>query len=126
MRLLGSLAQLIAGCILLMAGVLKFLGGAPEIALFEALEMEPFGRFLIGALEIMAALLLARRSTRATGALLAVGVMCGALIAHATHIGPTPGDDGGKHLGMLATLLLCSAYILIRDRKRLPIIGNTL
>lgn len=126
MRIIGTIAQLISAAILLIAGALKFLNDPGSIELFSLLGMEPLGRFLIGGIEVMAALLILRRSTRATGALLAVGVMCGALIAHSTHVGFTPGNDGGKHMAMLATVLICSAYILVRDRKRLPIIGNTL
>ena len=90
-----------------------------EVVLFTELGMEPQGRIIIGVIELTAgALLLSPQA--ATGALLAVGVMCGAIIAHLTVLGIDL-----KHSGLLLTVLLSSLIVLYVRRRDLPIIGST-
>jgi uncharacterized membrane protein YphA (DoxX/SURF4 family) len=55
--------------------------------IFENLGMEPGGRYLIAILELAAALLLLIPFSAPWGAILAWGVMSGALIAHLTKLG---------------------------------------
>ncbi|MGC9452930.1 MAG: DoxX family membrane protein [Oceanipulchritudo sp.] len=65
----------------------KFKGMDDSVSLFESLGMEPAGRYLIGSLEALAALLILFPLTVTTGALLGWGIMSGALLAHFTKIG---------------------------------------
>jgi len=118
-------AQGIAAAILFMASGMKFFGSADTVAIFQALGMEPAGRFLIAFIEMGAALLLISPFA-ASGAALAVSVMCGAIIAHCTQIGMVVDDDGGMHMLLLVAVFLASLYVLIARRKELPIIGGTL
>jgi len=78
--------RLIAAGILLPVAVQKLVGAGPSGLIFEALGMEPHGRIIIGLVELTAALLLLSPQA-ATGALLAIGVMLGAIIAHLTVLG---------------------------------------
>lgn len=78
------LARLLAAAALGYASYLKMVSSPHEIALFEQLEMEPVGRYLIGALEGLAALALLVPQSAIYGALLGLGVMCGAIIGHLT------------------------------------------
>ena len=69
------------------AGAAKFAGVTESVSLFEALGMEPGGRYLVGFLEWMAAFLLLLPFTITTGALLGWGILSGALLAHFTKVG---------------------------------------
>jgi hypothetical protein len=118
-------AQAIPAAVLLLMGVTKFMGTAGEVELFTLLEMEPHGRYLIGVLEVTAALLLLSPQA-AIGSLLTVGIMCGAIIAHATRIGLVFRDDGGMLFGLLVLVVTSATVVLIARRRELPVVGKTL
>jgi len=115
----------VAAGILLPMGFQKLLGGEMSQMLFGTLGMEPHGRVLVGLIEMTAALLLLSRH-KAAGALLAVGIMLGAIIAHATVLGVDVGGDGGRLVMMLGVVLLSSATVLVVRRRELPLVGSTL
>jgi putative oxidoreductase len=117
-------AQLVSAVILLMAAMMKFKGDPASIEVFTQLEMEPTGRYLIGAIELAAGLLLLSPFA-ATGALLAVGVMTGAIIAHATYLGLEVDGDGGRLVMLLFVVLICSTYVLLTRRRELPLLGSS-
>ncbi len=87
--------------------------------------MEPAGRYLIGVIELMGALLLLSPFA-ALGSVIVVAVMCGAIIAHVTQLGLVVNDDGGLLVGMLVVVLLCAGHVLVTRRKELPFVGSTL
>ena len=117
--------RLVAAGILLPVAYLKLTGGEIDVMLFGMLGMEPHGRITIGSIELVAALLLLSPQA-AIGALLAVGVMFGAIIAHLTVLGMDVGGDGGLHVLLLTVVLGTSASVLIARRRELPIVGSTL
>ena len=77
-------AKLLAAGILGYAAFLKLLSHQAEIDLFTQLGWEPHGRYLIGGLEILAALMLIVPQSTIYGAFLGLGVMLGAIIGHLT------------------------------------------
>jgi uncharacterized membrane protein YphA (DoxX/SURF4 family) len=120
------LAQIVAALIIGGAGVLKFAHNPSDIYVFQTLGMEPFGRFIIGALELSAALMLMSRAFAAVGSLLALGTMMGAAIAHATVLGLHVQGDGGLHVLLLALVVSSSVPVLLLKRRELPLVGRTL
>lgn len=118
--------QVIAGGILLWAGGIKFTAQPTDVFIFTELAMEPFGRNLIGALEVLAGGMLLTRSFAALGGLLGLGVMLGATIAHISVLGMIVQDDGGMHIGMLAIVIATTTSVTIGRRESLPFIGSTL
>ncbi|MBW2380342.1 MAG: DoxX family protein, partial [Deltaproteobacteria bacterium] len=115
--------RFLVAAILLPVGYSKLAAGGMDVMLFERLGMEPQGRIIIGLLEIIAGLLMLSPQA-ASGALLAVGIMFGAIIAHATVLGVDVGD-GGRHVAMLAFVLVSSVLVLYARRRDLPIIGKS-
>lgn len=118
-------ARGIAAILLLMAAGMKFIGDPAAIEIFVRLDMEPAGRFVVAFVEVLAALLLVSPFA-ALGSLLAVAIMLGASIAHATQLGVVVNDDGGMLFGMLLLVLACSSYVLVSLRKKIPLVGDTL
>jgi hypothetical protein len=88
--------------------------------------MEPTGRFIIGTIECVSALMLLTASYAALGALFGFGMMCGAFIAHTSVLGFDVRSDGGLHVVMLATVAVSTAVIVVVRRTTLPLIGSTL
>ncbi|MBC8404313.1 MAG: hypothetical protein H8E15_03725 [Planctomycetes bacterium] len=118
------LAQVVAASILIFASVMKFKGDPGAIEIFTKLEMEPGGRYIAAIFEMLAGLLLLS-SFAAFGSVLAIGMMAGALIAHATRLGLEVNNDGGALVGQLAIVLLSSLFVAISRRKEIPIIGSS-
>jgi len=118
-------AQGIAAMLLLLAAGMKFMGQPRSVAIFVSLDMDPAGRYLIAVIELAAALLLLSPFA-ALGSVVAVGVMCGAIIAHVTRLGLVVNNDGGMLVGMLVVVLLCASYVLFSRRKEIPLVGDTL
>lgn len=123
-KLLDLALRGIAAAVLLPVGYFKVIADSGSVALFTSLGMEPYGRVIIGLIEICAGLLLISPAP-APGALLAFSVMLGAIIAHTTEIGFDIGD-GGFHVGLLVVVLVSSVLVLVRHRGSLPLVGSTL
>ena len=112
--------RLVVAAVLIPVGYLKLSANELDVALFTQLGMEPHGRIIIGFTEITSALLLLSPQA-ATGALVALGVMLGAIIAHTTVLGFSI-----TYVPLLALVFLSSAIVLIARRGDLPIIGKSL
>jgi putative oxidoreductase len=117
--------RLIAAGVLMPVGSMKLFGDDMSVLLFDLLGMEPHGRIIVGVIEVTAALLLLSPQS-AIGALIAVGIMFGAIIAHITVLGVQVGGDGGRLVMMLVLVFASSAVVFIAQRRDLPIVGSTL
>jgi putative oxidoreductase len=73
------------------AGSGKLLGGADMIALFDAVGLGQWFRYVTGSLEVLGAILLIVPGTSAFGSVLLACVMAGAVVAHLAvlHTAPT-------------------------------------
>lgn len=114
------IARIICAAIMLLAALGKFTGGHVDVQIFTELGMEPYGRFIIGLVELGAALLLLSASWAHLGAILAFGVMMGALIAHITVLG-----FDVLHTLLLSAVLLTAIFVMFVRRQQLPLIGET-
>ncbi|HEV3167565.1 MAG TPA: DoxX family protein [Isosphaeraceae bacterium] len=74
--------QLLLAAAFLMAGASKLAGAEPMVKLFEALGLGQWFRYLTGALEVFAAVLLVVPRWSGFGALLLIPIMLGAAAAH--------------------------------------------
>ena len=126
MKKLIWLLQIISALILFPAAWAKLSSQMEAIEIFNSLGMEPDGRFLIGLIELGAALALLTRHFAAVGAVLSFGTMLGALIAHTTVLGISALGDGGDKFTMMLILLFSSAIVMSVRRKELPFIGKGL
>ncbi len=118
-RLLGLLPHLITAIILLQTLFFKFSGAPESVYIFRTLGMEPVGRVGSGVAELVAAILLLWPGRSWLGALLALGVMAGAIISHLTVLGIEVQGDGGLLFMLALTVALLSAFILFREREQL-------
>ena len=104
--------RIVASSILLQTLFFKFSGSEESIYIFSKLGMEPYGRIASGIVELVAATLILIPKTTWMGALLACGIMTGAILSHLFVLGIAVENDGGL-LFVLALIVLLSCIELI-------------
>ena len=104
--------RIIAALIMLQTLYFKFTGAEESIYIFSTLGIEPYGRIGSGIAELIAAVLILIPAATGFGALIAVGVMSGAIISHLTKLGIVVKDDGGQ-LFIYAIIVFVSSAILL-------------
>jgi hypothetical protein len=113
-------ARIVAALIMLQSLFFKFSASPESVYIFTTVGMEPWGRIGIGALELVATVLLFIPATIWLGAALAIGLMAGAIGMHVTLLGIEVQGDGGQLFIYALIVLLCSAYIFWTSRKSVP------
>ena len=115
--------QLIVAGILLQTLFFKFTGAAESVYIFSTLGAEPWGRIGSGVVELIAALLLLYPATITLGAILALGVIAGAIVSHLTVLGIEIQGDGGLLFFLALAVFVSSAAILVLRRSEIPVLG---
>lgn len=113
--------RLLAAVILLQTLFFKFTAAEESVYIFSKLGVEPWGRILSGIMEAIAAILLLIPRTTAYGALLALGIMAGAIASHLFILGIEVMGDGGQLfiyacVVFIASLILLGQHIL-KERR---------
>ncbi len=104
--------RILASVILLQTLFFKFTGAEESKFIFSTLGMEPWGRWLSGIAELIAALLLLYSPTQALGALLSLGIISGAILSHLFVLGIVVQNDGGLLFALACIVFISSAIIL--------------
>lgn len=123
MQLLTWALQLAVAGILLQTLFFKFTGAPESVYIFSTLGMEPFGRYASGAAELTASVLLLIPGCATFGALLALGVISGAIVSHLTVLGIEVQGDGGLLFALAVIVFICSLAILALRWRELPLVG---
>jgi uncharacterized membrane protein YphA (DoxX/SURF4 family) len=109
--------RLVAAIIMLQTLFFKFTAAPESVYIFTKLGMEPWGRIGIGSMELVAAILIIIPRTTGIGALIAVGIMAGAMFFHLTKLGIVVQGDGGQLFILAAVVFTSSAVLLYIFRK---------
>jgi hypothetical protein len=117
----------IAAAILLQTLFFKFTAAKESVYIFSTLGMEPWGRIGSGVVELIAAILLLAPPTVVYGAILSIGVISGAIVAHLTKLGiALPAvNDRGELFALAVTVFVCSLAVLVLHRHELPVVGTS-
>ena len=118
------LMQLAVAGILLQTLFFKFTGAEESVYIFSQLGAEPWGRIGSGVIELIASLLLLVPATAPVGAIVAMGVMVGAIVSHLTVLGIEVKGDGGLLFGLALTAFFGSGVVLVIRRAYLPLVGR--
>jgi hypothetical protein len=113
------IAQVITAGILLQTLFFKFTAAPESVYIFTTLGAEPWGRWASGCAELVAAALLLRSRTAALGAVLALGVITGAIGSHLTKLGIEVQGDGGLLFGLAVTVFVASGVVALIRRRDL-------
>lgn len=109
--ILSWVFRVLAAVIMLQTLFFKFSGAPESVYIFSKLGIEPWGRIGTGVMELIASVLILIPRTTAPGALLAIGIMGGAILTHVLFLGISVQGDGGQ-LFLYALLVFISALIL--------------
>jgi hypothetical protein len=116
--------QLAAAGILLQTLFFKFTAAEESVYIFSTLGAEPWGRMASGVVELIAALLLLVPATASVGAILAIGVMAGAIVSHLTVLGIVVKGDGGLLFALALLVFVASAIVVVIRRFQIPVVGR--
>lgn len=117
--ILTWVARIVAAIILLQTLFFKFSGAPESVELFTQLGVEPWGRIGTGVLELIASLLILIPASTWFGALLAIGLMIGAIASHVLVIGVLR-NDGGQLFIYALIVLICSLYAFWSTKETIP------
>jgi hypothetical protein len=104
----------------------KFKAAPESICIFDKVGLGTTGRIGSGIAELIAATLLLIPSTVCLGAILALGVISGAIMSHLSVLGIVVMIDHGELFALAVTVELCSLILLFLHRREIPVIGNRL
>lgn len=122
--ILSWIGQIVAALILLQTLYFKFTGAPESVYIFTTLGVEPWGRIASGVVELVAAVLLLIPATAGIGAVIALGVMSGALLSHLTRLGISVQGDGGLLFGLAVTVFIASLLVAWLRRESIPVVRH--
>jgi uncharacterized membrane protein YphA (DoxX/SURF4 family) len=111
--------RLIAAILMLQTLYFKFTAQPESVYIFSQVGMEPWGRIGTGVAELVASILLLLPMTIALGALMAAGIMSGAIASHALLLGIEVQGDGGLLFAYATVILIASLILLSMHRHQL-------
>ena len=118
------ICRIVAAVILGQTLFFKFTGAEESVYIFTKVGLEPWGRYGSGVAELIAATLLLTPRFAWAGALLALGVISGALISHLTVLGIVVKDDRGLLFGLAVTVFMTSAITAFLHRQQIPFVSQ--
>lgn len=121
---LSLVLRVVVAAILLQTLFFKFSAAPESVWIFQTLGLEPWGRIASGVVELVAALLILWPRTTGLGALLALGVISGAILSHLTKLGIEVQGDGGLLLGLAIIVFIGSAVLAWLHRREIPVVGQ--
>lgn len=113
------IARLVAAAIMLQTLYFKFTGAEESIFIFTQVHMEPWGRIGVGIFELVASVLILVNATAWMGAVLALGLMGGAMMMHFTILGIEVQGDGGQLFLYAVLVSVCSAVVLLYNKNKI-------
>ena len=106
--------RLIVSVILLQSLYFKFGGHAQAVHVFSTLGVEPWGRYLLGSLELIVAIGLLFSKTQILASLATLGLMTGAIASHLfTPLGIEVRWDGNNDEGQLFFMAVISFVLIL-------------
>ena len=120
-KIVSVVLRLVAAFIMLQTLYFKFTAQPESVYIFTQAGMEPWGRIGTGVAELIASVLILIPRTIVFGALMAIGLMLGAIATHLFILGVEVQNDGGQLFGYALIVLAASVVLLIMhfDRKLL-------
>ena len=120
LKVLAWVPPVVAAIILLQTLWFKFTGDPSSKYIFTQLHAEPWGRIGSGVVELIASVLIIIPSTRWIGAILAMGVMAGAILAHLFILGISVQNDRGELFGLAVAVFVMASITLWMNRSAIP------
>lgn len=118
-KILSLALRVVAAFLLIQTLYFKFTAQPESVYIFSKLGIEPWGRIGSGVAELIASVLMLIPSTITLGALMAAGIMAGALFSHLTVLGIEVEGDGGLLFAYALIVFLASVSLLFMHSDQL-------
>jgi len=118
-KTISIILRLVAAFIMLQTLYFKFTAQPESVYIFTAAGIEPWGRIGTGVAELIASILILWPRTIVLGALLAIGIMAGAIVTHLFILGVEVQGDGGQLFAYAWTVLVAGIVLLILHSDQL-------
>ncbi|HMV49472.1 MAG TPA: DoxX family protein [Blastocatellia bacterium] len=120
--------RLVVAVLLLQTLFFKFTGAQESVYIFSQLGAEPWGRIGSGVIELIASVLILLPRTVVLGAILSLGTITGAILAHLTMLGIklTAVGDNGELFALAIIIFVASAVLVFLHRRTIPVVGEKL
>lgn len=118
-NILSWILRIVAAAIMLQTLYYKFTGAEESIYIFSRMGLEPWGRIGTGVAELIASILILMPRTTAIGAVLAAGIMSGAILSHLTKLGIVVKNDGGLLFAYALIVFSSSLTLIYQERTKL-------
>jgi uncharacterized membrane protein YphA (DoxX/SURF4 family) len=116
--------RIAAAIIMLQTLYFKFTGHPESVYIFSTIGMEPWGRYLVGGLELVASVLLLLPKIYWSGGLLGMGLMAGAIFFHFAFLGIEVRGDGGYLFSLAVTVFIACLIVFLDRIKEVPFVKN--
>jgi hypothetical protein len=113
------ICRIVAAVIMLQTLYFKFSAAEESVYIFSKVGIEPWGRIGTGVAELIAGILILIPRTSVYGALMAIGIMAGAIATHLFILGIVVMNDGGQLFIYALIVFLCSSYIFWKQKDQL-------
>ena len=113
LSIIGWVMRIAVAAILLQTLFFKFTGAEETVYIFDKLGLGDAGRIGSGVGELIAAILILVPRTAWMGALMAMGIITGAIVSHLTVLGIEVMGDGGS-LFFLALSVFIGSLVILR------------
>lgn len=112
-KLIDIGTRLIASGILAYSVFMKLTAAPAVVHIFQRIDMEPWGRFSVGGLELIAIILLLISKTAWRGAILGMVLMLGAIVVHIiTNEFDVQGDGGLMFASAIVVFFSCISILV--------------
>ena len=111
--------RIIAAGLMLQTLYFKFTAADESVYIFSTLHIEPWGRIGTGVMELIASVLILLPRTVIAGAILAIGIMAGAVVSHLFILCISVQNDGGQLFIYALTVLISSGILFWMHRRQL-------
>ncbi|MFP5042517.1 DoxX family protein [Parasediminibacterium sp. JCM 36343] len=118
------ISRIVAAIIMLQTLFFKFTAAPESVYIFTKVGIEPWGRIGSGIAELLASLLIIFPKTSIYGAILAVGVMAGAIASHLFILGIEVMGDHGQLFIYALLVTISSLYIIWVSKNQLLLLLN--
>lgn len=120
------ICRLLSTIILLQTLFFKFSGAQESVYIFSQLGVEPVGRIGSGIIELIASILILIPKTTFYGAIIALGIMMGAILSHLLILGIEINEDGGVLFIYACLVTISVIYLLFQHKNEFTLLKKKL
>jgi putative oxidoreductase len=123
-NIISWILRLTVAIILIQTLYFKFSAHPDSVYIFSNLGVEPWGRILLGIIELITAILIIIPKSKIIGMVTSLGIIIGAIFSHILVLGINVSNDGGGLFTLAIIVLISSVVFLIMHQQELTALAH--